>query len=831
MSVKPYAYSCAMSDSLSLRLPPEALRRVCDPAQLDFATTAELPDPDGIVGQQRAVDAIRFGIEIAHDGYNLFVLGPVGAGKHTVLDQFLSARAKAEPAPDGWCYVHDFAHPHKPHALRLPPGRACRLQRDMEQLVDELRAVIPATFESDEYRARVEQIDGEFAAMQEKAFTELGDDAAAQNVALIRTPLGFSLAPMRDGEALSEQEYEKLPDDRRAAIDDSIGALQGRLEKLLRQVPVWHKERRERVRALNREVAMSAVAHLMDELRRAYADLPDVAAYLEAVQLDVLDSVDEFRKGADSETPPGTISFARYQVNVLLDHDASAGAPVVFQDFPSYQNLVGRIEHRALLGTLVTDFTLIKPGDLHRANGGYLLLEVDKVLRQPFAWEGLKRALLKREIRIESLAEMYSLASTVSLEPQPVPLDVKVILFGDRWLYYLLYELDPDFCELFKVSADFEEDLLRDRDGQALYARLIAAAARRHELLPLDRGAVARVIEQQARNAGDAQKLSLHMRTLVDLLRESDFRARERGVDVVSRDDVQRAVDTQIERGDRVRRRLQEEMLRGTLLIDSGGAKAGQVNGLWVMRLGNFSFGQPARITARTHLGEGGVVDIQREAKLGGAVHSKAVMILSSFLNARYGGNLPLSLGASLTFEQTYGQVEGDSASVAELCALLSSLADAPVRQSLAVTGSIDQHGDVQAIGGVNEKIEGFFDLCRARGLTGEQGVVIPRANVEHLMLREDIVGAAAAGRFHVYAVDSVDEALTLLTGVDAGAADARGEFPPDSVNGRVCAKLASFADVRRTFAQSHWVGGRHRWRPAVDGHVRVVATKGRRNE
>lgn len=812
-------------------LSPDLLRCACDPQQFDFATTADLPELEGIVGQARAVEAIRFGVGMAHDGYNLFVLGRTGAGKRMVLSQFLRARAQAHATPDGWCYVNNFAEPHKPHALRLPSGSATRLRQEMRQLVEDLKVVVPATFEAEAYRARVEQIDSEFSSIQEKAFTELGDDAMSRNVALVRTPMGFSLAPVREGETISPEDYENLPDEARAAIDTAVSELKERLEKLLHQVPVWQKERRERLRALNREMTMAAVARPIDELKQAFADLPRVLEYLEAVRLDVLDNVDMFRKAAEADASPGEPSFARYQVNVLLDHEAGQGAPIVFQDFPSYQNLVGRVEHRAMFGTLVTDFTLIKPGDLHRANGGYLLLEIDQVLRQPFAWEGLKRALFKHEVRIESLAEMFSMVSTVSLEPEPVPLDVKVILFGERWLYYLLFELDADFGELFKVPADFEEDLPRDEKNQALYARLVASVARHHGLLPLDRSGVMRVVEQQARNAGDAEKLSLHMRTLTDLLREADFHARGRGSGVVSQEDVQRAVDEQLARSDRIRRRLQEEMLRGTLLIDSDGAKTGQVNGLWVTQLAGVSFGQPARITARTHLGEGEVVDIQREAKLGGAIHSKAVLTLSSFLTARYSNGQPPCLAASLTFEQTYGEVEGDSASVAELCALLSSLAGTPIKQSLAVTGSVNQHGEVQAIGGVNEKIEGFFDLCRARGLTGDQGVVIPQANVKHLMLREDVVQSAAHGRFHVYAVSTVDQAIELLTGVRAGEADPQGIFPADSVNGRVCAKLTGFVQARRSFAQPmKGMPVRHRWRITANGHARI-GFKGKRND
>lgn len=818
----------------SLRLTPDCLRRTCDPKQFDFATTAELPDPDEIVGQDRALEAIRVGVGIGHDGYNLFVLGPTGAGKRTLLERIIGERAKAEAAPDGWCYVNDFEQPHKPHALRLPPGRATTLHREMDQLVEELKAVIPATFESESYRARAERIDAEFNERHERAFAELGDEAQRHNVALIRTSMGFSLAPMHGGDTLNEAQYQALPESERAAIEGSIAGLKEQLEKLLRLVPVWHKERRERIRALNREVALAAVSHLVDDVKRGFVDLPRVQAYLDAVRLDVLDNVDAFRKTPEGDVPEGESVFARYRVNVLLDQDAAMGAPVVFQDFPSYQNLIGRVEHRAMFGTLVTDFTLIKPGDLHRANGGYLLLEMDKVLRQPFAWDALKRALFKREVRIESLAEMFSMVSTVSLEPEPIALDVKVVLFGDRWLYYLLYELDPDFAQLFKVPADFEDDISRDGDNQARYARLLASVARTHGLLPFDREAVMRVIEQQARSAGDAEKISLHMRTLADLLREADFHARERKAAAVERQDVVRAIAAQLARHDRVRERLREAMLRGTLLIDTEGARPGQVNGLWVTQFGGAAFGQPARITARTHLGEGEVVDIQREAKLGGNIHSKAVMTLAAYLTARYSSGQPPCLAASLTFEQTYGEVEGDSASVAELCALLSSLGEVPIKQSLAVTGSINQYGEVQAIGGVNEKIEGFFDLCVARGLTGEQGVVIPRANIKHLMLREDVVEAAAAGRFHVYAVASVDEAIELLTGVPAGEADAQGVFEPDTVNARVCAKLANYAAARRAFAQPiRATMVRHKWHAAANSYARASAKtkKGERNE
>jgi lon-related putative ATP-dependent protease len=491
-------------------------------------------------------------------------------------------------------------------------------------------------------------------------------------------------------------------------------------------------------------------------------------------------------------------------VNVLIGHAEGSGAPIVYEDNPAHDNLVGRVEHVAQMGALVTDFTLIKAGALHRANGGYLMLDAAKVLAQPLAWEALKRALRSREIRTESLGQALNLVSTVSLEPQPIPLDLKVVLVGPRSLYYLLHAYDPEFSELFKVSVDFEEDMERGPEGDRLYAGMIAALARSAKLRPLDRSGVARVIEFGSREAGDSGKVSIRMRDIADLVRESDYWANAAGRPVVSAEDVERAIGARVERSDRVRRRLHEEILRGTLLIDTAGERAGQVNGLSVARLGEFSFGTPHRITARVRAGSGRVLDIERETELGGAIHSKGVLILSGYLAGRYAVNRPLSLAASLVFEQNYGGVEGDSASSAELYALISALCDAPIRQSLAVTGSVNQHGEVQAIGGVNEKIEGFFDICRARGLKGEHGVLIPASNVRHLMLRSDVVSAVAAGRFHIYPVEHIDAGIAILTGVPAGERGGAGQFPPGTINFRVERRLAEFAEHMRAQAAPH---------------------------
>lgn len=796
-----------MTEPVAAPLAPQQLSQPCDPEQFGFRTTAELEGLTELIGQMRAMDAVRFGTGMRHDGYNVFVLGPSGMGKRSMVQQFLTGKAGAEHEPSDWCYLNNFKQPHQPQAIRLPSGKGEELRQQMAQMVDYLRSAIPALFESDEYRAKAKAIQEEFENHQGEAFKALGDEAEQQHIVLLRTPSGFAFAPTREQEVIPPDEYAKLPEEEKKRIASAIADLQERLEKILNQIPLWWKERSESLKQLNRATTLSSVRHVMDDVRHRFSGLPEVLAYLDVVQQDMVEHADDFRKQEESASVSGLTvvsreTFHRYQVNVLVTNGKQAGAPIVSEDNPTYSNLIGRVEHIAQLGALVTDFTLIKAGALHRANGGYLLLDVRKVLMQPFAWEGLKRALQSREIRIESLGQMYSLVSTVSLEPEPIPLDAKIILFGDRLFYYLLQQYDPDFAELFKVAADFEERIERNTDSHMLYARLIATLAAKERLLPFDRTAVARVIDYSARLVGDAERLSTHMRSVADLMQEADYWARESGHGTVAARHVQQAIDTQIRRSDRLRDQLHEAILRGTLMIDTQGAVTGQINGLSVLQLGDFAFAQPIRITATSRLGEGELVNIEREVKLSGAIHSKGVLILSAFLGARYARNQPLALHASLVFEQSYGMVDGDSASLAELCALLSDLAAVPIRQSLAVTGSVNQLGQVQAIGAVNEKIEGFFDICAARGLTGEQGVLIPASNVKHLMLRQDVLTAAEAGTFRIYAVETVDQAVTLLTGLPAGQADAEGRYPLGSVNQKVAARLAELTEIRKSFGQ-----------------------------
>lgn len=809
----------AIAETPSIQ-PPETLnasqlRRRCDPGRLPFTTTAELPDGPLVLGQDRAVAAIQFGIGMRREGYNAFALGPTGAGKHAIVRRFLEDQAASEPAPRDWCYVHNFEQPHRPRAISLPKGMGVKFRDDLARLVDELRTSITAALETEEYRQRRQQIHEEFNTRRDQALEDLRTRAAARDVALIRTPLGLALAPMREAQVIDSDAFEQLPESERQTIRTTIEGFEAELEKILHELPKWHRESHEKIRALKRAVTKTAVDALIDELKKAYAAEAGVQTHLAALEKDVIDNADDLRRpkeGEEEASPfealmatagvaPGPLG--RYQVNVLDSLGRIPGAPVVYEDKPTFQNLIGRIEHVAQMGTLVTDFTHIKAGALHKANGGYLIVDARRVLLEPFAWEGLKRALRAHAIRIESLGEALSLVSTVSLEAEPIPLDVKVVLIGDRLLYYLLCEFDPDFRELFKVAVDFEASVDRTEPSDRAYAGVIATLARKAALRPFAATGVARVIEHGARVVGDAGKLWIELDRVTDLLREADYWAGVAGHAAVDAGDVQRAIDAQIHRAGRPRDRLQEDIGRGTIMITTSGAALGQVNGLSVIELGGFAFARPSRITARVRLGAGTVVDIEREVELGGPIHSKGVLILSGFLAGRYVPDHPLSLSASIVFEQSYGAVEGDSASSAELYTLLSALADVPIKQSIAVTGSINQHGDVQPVGGINEKIEGFFDVCQARGLTGDEGVLIPAANKRHLMLRDDVIKAVEVGTFHIYAIDTIDQGIEVLTGVPAGARDETGRFPANSINGLVEQRLIAFAKQARAFRMS----------------------------
>lgn len=796
-------------------LDPKALYSTCDLASLGFQTTDDLEELKEIAGQDRALEALRFGVGVRHEGYNLFVMGPSGMGKSSTTRQYLEQQAAGKNPPDDWCYVNNFEHPQKPQLLRLPAGMGKILRKDLQELIEDLLSVIPSAFESDQYIIRNEEIESEVDERREEALKELSEETESHDVRLVRTPRGFSFQPLKNGEVVTPEVYLNFPDEEREKVEEIIAVLQEKLEHIIRQSHQWKRDSKQKVRELNREVAMSVVGMIIDEVKIKYKKIPAVCRYLDSFQEDVIEhtsdflNVDAMAAGEDGEKVD-VESFGRYEINIVVDNGEQKGLPVIYEENPTLDKIVGRVEHIAHMGTLVTDFRLIKAGALHSANGGYLVLDVKKVLAQPFAWEGLKRAISTHEIRIQSLGEVLSLVSTVSIEPEPIPLDIKVVLLGERVLFYLLLEYDPEFPELFKVAADFENSMDRSDENQIIYAQMIATIIRRKKLRPFGREAVARVIEHSARLANDAEKLSNHLLSITNVMCEADYWAGEAVCKVVEKKHVQQAIDAQIHRADRLRKRIYEEIEHGTVLIDVDGEKIGQVNGLSVADLGNFTFAQPFRITATARLGNGEVVDIEREVELGGAIHSKGVMIVSAFLGERYARNQPLSLSASLVFEQSYGGVEGDSASVGELCALLSVLADAPIRQWMAVTGSVNQHGQVQAIGGVNEKIEGFFDICSIKGLTGNQGVVIPKSNVRHLMLRADVVAAAEAGTFNIYPVSTVDEAIELLMGVAAGELNEEGLYPEGSINSRVQLRLEELAELHHKFAESGKESGEH---------------------
>jgi len=786
----------------------------CDPERLGFARSDEVEPLREVLGQPRALAALELGVGVAREGYNLFVLGPSGTDRHEVARRFLAERARDEATGSDWCYVQNFGDPRRPTLLQLPPGTGSRLHEDMERLVEELRTALAEALESEEYQTRRQMIDQELGERQSGALERVGRMAEERGLRLIQSPAGILFVPVRDGEVVRPDEIQKLPPEERERLEREVEGLQQELQKSLRQAPRWHRERREAVRELDRQVTRYAAGHRIEDLRGRYRDQPRVLAYLEALERDVVDNARAFagrgegREGGGGGGLSALVAgpdddhgfLRRYGVNVLVERDEDEGAPVVYEDNPTHANLIGRIEHRPQMGALVTDFHLIRAGALHRANGGYLVLDALEVLRQPFAWQSLKRALRAGRVRVESPGEAYGLMHTVSLEPEPAPLAVKAVLVGEPWIYYMLCALDPDFRELFKVAAEFDDRYSRGDGGEQRYAAFVADLARADGLRPVEASGVARAVEHAARLVGDSEKLSLDVERIRDVLREADHWASREGRETVGRDDVQRALDERRFRTSRLDERLREEMVRGTLAVPIDGEAVGQVNGLSVVSLGDVAFGRPQRITARVRLGSGEVVDIEREVELSGPLHSKGVLILAGFLGQRYAGDLPLSLAASLVFEQSYAGVEGDSASSAELYALLSAIARTPLRQSLAVTGSVDQHGRVQAVGGVNEKIEAFFDLCQARELTGEQGVLIPAANAVHLMLRGDVVEAVSTGRFHIWAVESVDQGIELLTGLPAGAPAEDASYPEGSFNRRVQERLAELARRRRSF-------------------------------
>ncbi|MGC9417947.1 MAG: Lon protease family protein [Rhodovulum sp.] len=785
-----------------------------DSFQLDFETTAELEQLNTWPGQERAYEAMLLAAETDHTGFNLFVLGTPGTGRHSATRQLLSKAAAKRPPPSDIVYVNRFDDPRRPVAIALRPGRAVELRDTLRKAVNDLANDIPAIFESEDYQTRRRAIEDSYAERHEKAMSALADTAREKGVAIVRTPMGFGVAPRKGDDILPPEEYEKLPKDKRARIDAAIDEVRSRLEEILKNVPKGMKAQRREVEDLNISMARAGVDAALAEAFQRFDGHAAVIAHLEAMRADMIDNAELFlirEDGPQAGAFPVATSrhylkpqFRRYAVNVIVgqEDDPQVDAPVIEESQPTLANLIGRIEYTSEQGALVTNFTMIRPGALHRANGGFLILDAAQVLTEPLAWDALKGSLKSGEVAIYSAGERFSLISTETLDPDPIPLKLRVALIGERWLYYLLSALDPDFARLFKLEADFDDRMPRTEDSARLFARLIGGIAQTGGLRPVTSEGVARLLLESLRLADDAERFTLNLAMLSDILREADHRAGKTGAGCIGRDDIDGVIRAAERRAGRLRELGQEAIARATLLIDTEGARVGQINALSVMEIGKTRFGRPTRVSARVRMGTGKVVDIERETELGGPIHSKGVMILSGYLAGQYAPELPMSLWASVVFEQSYSGVEGDSASAAELFALLSALADLPLDQSVAVTGSINQFGDVQAIGGVNEKIEGFFDICASRGLTGREAVLIPASNVKHLVLRPRVRAAITDGRFRVIPIATLDEGIALLTGKPAGNRGTDGTYPKDSVNGRVEARLIAFAEARRRFGQ-----------------------------
>jgi lon-related putative ATP-dependent protease len=798
-------------------LSPAQLRRVCPPDRFGFQSTAELPQVEDIIGQPRGTRAIEFGIGISSPGFNIFIMGPAGTGRETAVARFLRQRAASEPTPPDWVYVYNFAEPRRPRALSLPPGAGSRLQDDMRTLVEDLERELPRAFEAEAYTEAAERIQRTLEDENNAAFEALRAGAATRNFTFLQSPSGPVLAPvLADGQVMPPDVYEGLPEQERKQLDDTRHELQGALEDMLRAVHKRQKAVKEQMRGLQRQVAATVVDREIADFRAAYADLEPVATYLAEARDDIVDHVGAFLPREEGQPPPEEPlrpgeppGVRRYAVNLLVDSSHVQGAPVLVADNPTYPYLIGRIEHEVHYGALMTDFTLIKGGDLHRANGGYLVIHAQDVLRDTFAWNALKRALEHRRVAIEELNPAAPAVPTLTLEPEPIPLDTKVILLGNPQYYHWLYEQDEDFRHQFIVRADFDVEMDRTPENEELVAMFIAARCHSEGLTHFDPGGVAKVVEHASRLAGDQEKLSTRFGPIADLLREASYWAQRNGHTLVTAADVRQALDEQMQRSNLLEERERELVRDGILFIDTEGMVTGQVNGLAaVLQIGDYAFGQPQRISARAYMGRAGIINIEREVALAGPIHNKGLMILTGYLGGQYAQDQPLTLSAQITFEQSYGGIEGDSASSAELYALLSSLSGCAVRQDIAVTGSINQKGEIQPIGGATEKVEGFYAICQARGLTGTQGVMIPAANVRHLMLREEIVQAVADGQYHVWPVATIDEGLELLTGVPAGERGADGAYTEGSVHHAAQSRLREWAEGIARFEHPHAITG-----------------------
>lgn len=784
-------------------LQPEQLREVCAAEKLGFETTADLAAmPEQVMAQNRAMHALELGLGMKDYDFNIFVSGQPRSGRTEMIRDYVEKLAATEPTPPDFVYVYNFKEPEKPMALRLPTGMGKVLRDDLDELINTLKVQIPEIFESEDYSNRREALVHQFTQERNNILKELDERATAEGFVLNISQAGMMIFPGKEGKPLTEDELKALSDEEREELRQKSNALHNEMNEALRKIRRMEKEFQQSEKKLDQDVALFVVGHLIDELVEKYQGQTEVTEYLGRVKEDILKNIDDLKRRPSAPSPfpfpAPEPSFVQYQVNVFVDNSETKGAPVVIEGNPTYPNLFGSIERKAQFGTLLTDFTLIHSGSLHRANGGYLIINVMDLLKWYYSYEALKRTLKEREIKIEDLGEQLGLITTKTLRPEPIPLRLKVILIGNPWIYQLLYSYDEEFYKHFKIKADFDWEMKRTPDHLNQLIAFVHNYCNKEKIPPLHNTAVARLVEYAGELAGHKNKLSLQLKELADIIKEANFWAGKNGHTVIRGEDMEKAIDEKIFRSDLFEEKMQDHISEGMLFIETSGAVVGQVNGLSVYMLGDYAFARPSRITATISLGKEGVVAIERESKMSGNIHTKGVMILSSFLRSRFAQDKPLTLSAHLTFEQSYGMVDGDSASAAELIAILSCLAEVPLSQNMAMTGSVSQRGEFQPIGGVNWKIEGFFKVCKARGLDGSHGVIIPQANVQQLMLKQEIVDAVRSGQFHVWAPQYVDEAMEILTGLPAGQPLPEGGFEADSINYRVDQKLREFMDLAR---------------------------------
>ncbi len=790
---------------MAVKLGPEDLRKLCDPDQFNFATTDDVVAQGGTIGQEKALKSLDFGLEIGAKGFNIFALGETGTGKRTTVSAMLKDKAAGEKVPSDWCYVYNFKDPDLPLAVSIEPGKGRVLRKDMEDLIKALRADIPKAFESKEYEKQKNQIVEEFQTKQNELFSKLEEEAKQRGFSIKRGVAGIMILPLKDeSEPMTPEEFAKLDEKTKKEMEKTGRQLQERLNEVFRAMRDTEKFVQDMLNKLERAIAFDALHGPIENLKNRYKGNEKIVAYLDDVREDILTHIDEFKAQEEQQASPlpflkmpkQEVSFARFTVNVMVDNAETKGAPVVFESNPTYLNLFGRIENRILYGMAVTDFSMIRAGSVHRANGGYLIVDALDMLRNPFSYEALKRAIKNREIKVEDVLEQYRMISTASIKPEGIPLDTKVIITGTPNIYYLLYNADPEYHDLFKVKADFDSRMDRTPENVDKYVQFIAECQKTEKLLPFDRSGVAALVEHGSRMADHQEKLTARLSSLSDVMREASYWARKDGANFVRGQHVAQAITEKVNRANRIEERMREATMEDTLIIRTSGETVGQVNGLAVIDMGDYAFGKPSRITATTHVGKAGLVNIERETKMSGKIHEKAIFIIASYLGSKYAAKKPISLSASITFEQLYEMIEGDSATCAEMYSLLSSISGVPLKQSFAVTGSMDQNGDVQPIGGVNQKLEGFFDLCKSRGLDGSHGAIIPKRNVKNLMLKKEMVDALADGLFTIYSMEKMEEGLEILTGMSAGALGPDFTYPENTINNLVMKRLTEISEA-----------------------------------